>query len=116
MIGKATINGRGFGIVEFVDQYGAKCSVQCSSAIGEYADSWSHPGSSYLWIGVNDADPKILASQAREYGVETDQTTGWVPYPIPEAVLLSPRMHLDREQVQDLIECLLYWLENGELQ
>jgi hypothetical protein len=114
MLGEISNTSRGFGIVEFEDSHGSKCSVQCSSAIGDYEDSMGHPGSSYIWLGLDDASPKILASHARAHGIETDQCTGWIDFPIPNDVLLSTRMHLDREQVQGLIERLQYWLKNGE--
>lgn len=112
-LGTVSRTVRGFSLVNFRDQYQSECSVQCSSAIGD--DNLGHPGSSFLWIGVDDPDPKIMASDAPFYGVKTEKTTGWVEYLIPEAVLLTTRMHLDREQVKGLIERLQYWLKNGEL-
>jgi len=75
---------RGFSLGEFVDMYGARCSIQKSSLATEDA----------IWLGVDDADPKILASKAKEHGVDTNYTTGWVDYPIPDDVLLTTRMHL----------------------
>lgn len=111
-----TKTSRGFSILNFEDSYGLPCSVQCSSAVDfDYENGLNNPGSSYLWIGIDDVQPKIMARDAWEYGVETDQTTGWVPYPIPERVLLSSRMHLNREQVQELINHLQHWLDNDDL-
>ena len=55
----------------------------------------------------------MLASKAGEFGIETQETTGWVSYPIPEDVLLTTRMHLDRKQVEGLIEVLQRWLQKG---
>ncbi|MGA2160075.1 MAG: hypothetical protein ABSG90_12795 [Dehalococcoidia bacterium] len=51
--------------------------IQESSAIGDYKDSWLHPGSSALWIGKDH--------------------------------------HLNREEVQELIERMQYWLNNKRL-
>ena len=102
--GDIEITQRGFGVIKFKDAYGCECSIQESSADGPY-----------LWLGPSEADPKILASQASKHGVETDETTGWVPYPIPEEVLLTTRMHLHKEHVIELVKVLQQWLETEEL-
>ena len=96
---------RGFAMVEFKDAYDASCSIQQSSNAGYDA----------LWLGIDDVDPKVMASQASSVGVDTYETTGWVKYPIPEEVLLSSRMHLNREQVEGLVNHLQTWLKEGEL-
>lgn len=96
---------RGFAVANFLDRYGAKCSIQKSSLATEDA----------IWLGVDDADPKILASQAQEHGVSTLETTGWVSYPIPKEVLLTTRMHLTREQVAELLPVLQRFVSTGEL-
>ena len=95
----AETTNRGFGIVRFTDANGVQCSVQESSAIGDSEWAWDNPGSSYLWVGTDDADPKYLRPGC-----------GWVPYEIPKEVLLNTRMHLDREGVQRLIGLLQCWL------
>lgn len=98
---------RGFQRVEFEDHYGAKCDLQESSGS-------SAPG--LLWIGVTDPNPKIMASEAAAYGVKTNETTGWVPYPkIPPAVMITTRMHLHKAQIEELIVLLQRWVEKGEL-
>jgi len=104
-LGELTHTDRGFGRIDFTDRYGAKCSIQESSLATESA----------IWLGVNDAEPKVLASQAARFGVSTNETTGWVPYPIPDDVLLTTRMHLSRETAQQLVEVLQRWLETGSL-
>jgi hypothetical protein len=114
-LGKFEKTARGFDNVEFKDANGADCSVQASSAIGDYEDSFDKPGSSYLWLGVNDADPKIMASDAKTLGIETKATHGWINYEIPSEVSLNTRMHLNREQVSGLVEELQYWLDNHKL-
>jgi len=78
-----SITGRGFTKIKFKDSYDAKCSIQESSA--DPLDK--------IWFGVDNADPKILASKTPEGG------TGWVPYDISDDVLLSTRIHLTQEQV-----------------
>lgn len=99
------ITHRGFALFEFEDRYAAKCSLQKSSLATEDA----------IWLGVDDPDPRVLASEASSLGVPTEETTGWVPYPIPEEVLLTTRMHLSRDQVAELLPILQHFVETGEL-
>jgi hypothetical protein len=96
---------RGFGLRRFTDLYGSKCSLQESSLATERA----------IWLGVADADPKVMASEAASIGVQTDETTGWVRYPIPFQVLLHTRMHLNQEQVRELLPILQHFADTGEL-
>lgn len=103
-LGKPDKTSRGFGILKFKDLYGCECNIQQSSLATEDA----------IWLGCGDAQPKIMASQAERFGVKTQETTGWIPYPIPKEVLLSTRMHLNREQVESLIEHLQNWLQTGK--
>ena len=91
---------RGFALVEFDDYHGAKCSLQKSSLAEKDA----------IWLGVDDADPKILACK-----VNGGIPNGWVKYEIPEDVLLTTRMHLTREQVKDLLPHLKKFVETGEI-
>ena len=102
---KRSETARGFALIEFADDYGVQCSLQKSSAATEPK----------VWLGVNDSAPKILASQAAAHGVQTAETCGWVDYPIPEAVLLTTRMHLTRQQVAELLPALTHFVETGEL-
>jgi hypothetical protein len=96
---------RDFDRIDFIDRYGAECSVQKSSLAFEDC----------IWLGVNDASPKILASQAAAHGVATTETTGWVPYPLPEAVLCRTLMHLTQEMVAKLIPVLQHFVDTGEI-
>ena len=107
-LGQETKNTRGFRLVKFTDKYGARCSLQQSSL----AES-EKPGTSAIWLGIDDPEPKVIHHQAAGLGVETTATEGWVPYPIPAEVLLTTRMHLDREQVEALIIHLKSWLKTG---
>jgi len=99
---------RGFALLEFKDRYGVSCSLQASS-LAEYAK----PGTSAVWLGVDDPSPKVMASQAPSVGIKTAEITGWVPYQIPDCVSINTRMHLDRRQVKALIGHLQAWLEKG---
>ena len=90
---------RGFRYIEFTDTYDVKCSLQKSSSAMEEK----------IWLGVDDADPKIMASKTPEGG------TGWVSYHIPEDVLLTTRMHLNRKQVKKLLPILRLFVKTGEI-
>lgn len=96
---------RGFALGKFDDLYGAKCSIQKSSLAADDA----------IWLGIDSPEPKIMASQAAKHGVATAVLTGWVPYPIPDGVLLTTRMHLDRQQVAKLLPLLQHFVDTGEL-
>lgn len=78
---------RGFGLYEFVDRYDARWSIQKSSSAMEDC----------IWLGIDDPDPKIMASDAIKLGLPTRTDTGWVPYKIPDEVLVNTRMHLTRD-------------------
>ena len=90
---------RGFGKIEFIDRYDYKCSLQKSSLAFEDC----------IWLGIDDANPQIMASQTPEGG------TGWVKYPIPDNVLLTTRMHLTRKQVFNLIPHLIKFVITGNI-
>lgn len=96
---------RGFDKIEFTDIDNQKCSLQKSSI--DKGD--------LIWFGVHKPNPVIMASKAKQLGVSTTETTGWVDYPIPDDVLLSTRMHLSREQVAELLPVLKKFVETGEI-
>ena len=112
---KVTGTERGFPRIDFTDRNGNDCSLQCSSAIDFDVPRHETPGSSFVWLGVNDANPQIMATDAQRAGITTSRTTGWVNYPIPSEVIMSTRMHLSREQVKHLIGHLQTWLASGNL-
>lgn len=107
-LGPVKKTSRGFEIIEFKDRYEQKCSLQASS-LADYEQA----GVSAVWFGPENAEPRILASRAHEFGIVTTETCGWIPYPIPDGVMLSTRAHLDREQVSSLILHLQSWLDKG---
>lgn len=111
-LGKKGKTQRGFELVKFKDDYGAACSLQQSSA------------GDRIWLGVDDPDPKVLATQAHRVqhasmealaGVKTDVMAGWVPFPIHKEVLLTTRMHLNLRQTKALIRRLKRWVDKGNL-
>ena len=96
---------RGFGIIKFKDRYGSKCSLQKSSLAFEDC----------IWLGIDEAEPKVLHGDARKLGVKTEATSGWVDYPLPKEVLLTTRMHLTRKNVYKLLPCLVKFVLTGRI-
>lgn len=97
---------RGFKYTEFIDSHDQKCSIQKSSVATYEA----------IWFGIDDADPKIMATDAKRLGLPTfGETTGWVPYEVPKEVLFHTRMHLSQDQVKELLPTLIKFAETGEL-
>jgi hypothetical protein len=116
-LGSASVDQRGFPKVDFKDLYGADAYVSASSIIlDDVPGARENPGSSALWLGVKSANPQIMARDAKRFGVETEETTGWVPFPVPDEVLLTTQMHLSREQVEGLVSRLTEWLNNGSFE
>lgn len=102
---KQTFTNRGFALIEFSDLYGYQCSIQKSSLATDDA----------IWFGVDDPKPQIMASQVGQVNPETGEVSGWVPYPIPDGVLISSRMHLNKEQVAALLPILQAFVDTGDL-
>lgn len=118
VLGELDKTPRGFEIVKLTDAYGVECSVQQSSACADTDDAYNRPGSSYLWVGVDNPEPKVMRSQASSVGLcvpAGEEISGWMPYPIPPQVSLSTRMHLNKDQVVGLVQRLQAWLETGSL-
>ena len=83
---------RGFEFIEFHDANGETCSVQQSSAIDSSDSGYGDVGSSHLWLGC---DKNLVHPGTGE--------------------ALSPRMHLHREHVEELVGVLTNWLRTGHL-
>ena len=92
---KGHVTQRGFGRFEFVDSYGAQCSIQESSS--------DEPR---IWLGINRPDVKRLTGVP---GV------GWVDVELPEGAEVFGRMHLNREHVAELIPMLQHFVDTGRL-
>lgn len=101
-----TITKRGFGKLLFSDYYNKKCSLQMSSAANDEC----------IWLGIEDAEPRILTTDAIRLGVIKDKDAprnffgdpcGWIEYPVPQEVSFTTRMHLTREQAKQLALQLL---------
>lgn len=109
---------RGFQLLEFRDAYGVKCSLQQSSAIGSPTAYEQKPGSSYIWLGIDSPQPRIMKSIAVANGIDVGpgEVSGWMDYPIAPEIYLSGRMHLDKEKAAMLVKRLSRWIETGELE
>jgi len=92
-------------IIKFKDRKNTQCSIQQSSYESKPA----------IWLGVDFANPQIMASDAKRLGIETDKKTGWINYPLPPQVGLTTRMHLTQEQVKALLPTLIKFVEKGEI-
>lgn len=103
-LGELRKTGRGFQRVDFKDRYGSQCSLQESSLATEPA----------LWLGVDDAQPQIMKSDAAKLGLPTvPPVEGWQPFVIPAQVLLTTRMHLTEAMVRQLMWRLNQWLNTN---
>lgn len=118
MFGKYEKTNRGFDCVSFKDEYGHACSLQESSrVVFSNSDGSVDDPLGWLWLGLEDGDPKIMKKDAVRLGMKVDgDTSGWMPYPIPEEVLIHTRMHLNETQVRGLVERLTLWLETGRIE
>ena len=100
---------RGFANGKFVDRYGKQCSIQKSSIATEDC----------IWLGIDDAEPQIMSSDAIRMGLKertgTEADWGWTPFFIPPEVSLNTRMHLTQEQVKALLPILQKFVETGEI-
>ena len=109
---------RNFPGVSFQDTYNKKCSIQISSrAVCEEEDGTVKNPLGWIWLGIDEPEPKIMKSKAKELGLNlpNNDVTGWMPYPIPDDVLINTRMHLNESQVRGLISRLQTWLDTGKL-
>lgn len=108
MSNEVTTTSRGFGIIHFEDRNGIKCSLQQSSAIAfDEPDVFERPGSSLIWLGCDDADPKYFVPNGEP---------SWRPVKMPKEYVANTRMHLDRKRVEMLIAHLQTWLDTGGFQ
>jgi len=102
-----TTTQRGFSIKEFTDRYGAKCSIQKSSLAFEDC----------IWLGIDNPNPQIMAAYAIKMGIVSEDTKpeGWIPFDIPKEVMINTRMHLTRDQVNELLPILQKFVLTGEI-
>jgi acid phosphatase class B len=102
-------NKRNFDVATFTDHYGSVCSIQKSSLADKDC----------IWVGVDNADPKIMSSDAIRLGLRKrtfdENDNGWIKFEIPKEVLISTRMHLTRKHVKALLPILQRFVESGNI-
>lgn len=91
---KTKRTSRGFPIGEFIDSYGAKCSIQDSSSGSERR----------IWLGTDDANPQVIVPGH-----------SWQPVPFPEGTSFNTRMHLNQKQVKKLLPLLEKFVKTGSI-
>lgn len=89
-------NNRGFYNGNFTDLYGEICSIQKSSLATDDA----------IWLGINK--PKLTV-------FKNEQKGQYLECEIPKNFSVSSRMHLNREQVAELLPLLQRFVETGDL-
>lgn len=97
-----SINDRRFKKMTFDDVYNVKCSLQKSSLASEEC----------IWFGVEDINPRIFVPGMHS---PFEGTKKAVPYNLPSEVIISNRMHLNREQVKMLLPALQEFVDTGEI-
>lgn len=88
---------RGFGRYEFVDDYGAECSLQRSSA------------GTRIWLGCNDIGLKAGMPWREISEEELKQAFNC------KELVSNSRMHLNVEQVKQLIPILQKFVDTGDI-
>ena len=87
---------RGFSYSEFKDSYGLECSIQKSSSAMD----------DYIWFGI---DKPLLT-------IFEDENMGkYIKTTMPKTFMVDSRMHLNREQVKELLPILQHFVNTGEL-
>lgn len=92
MLGEDTTTDRGFQVVEFRDAYAYKCSLQQSSAIDNSNSGLNSPGSSFVWLGVDNSSRMHLSRTHVEGLIERLQNwldTGSFVAELPNQELLD---------------------------
>lgn len=87
---------RGFSIGEFKDSYGMECKIQKSSIATEDC----------IWLGITN--PKLTV-------FENDQKGKYLRTEMPSNFDVDSIMHLNREQVKNLLPLLQKFAKTGEL-
>lgn len=94
---------RGFKLFKFTDTHNSECSIQESSVFG------------HIWLGISDLAPQVMAIHAKRLGIHTTETTGFIPYHIPEEVVMRTRVHIDKKLAKKLIPILQKFIDTGGL-
>ncbi len=85
---------RGFNYVKFIDLYGKEYSIQESSLATDDA----------IWFGIDNPQITIFEDNNKGKYINTKLPENWV---------VASRMHLNREQVAELIPILQKFVDQG---
>jgi len=91
---------RGFGIIEFNDYNGEKCSLQKSSVIAD---------EECVWLGCDEIGLKKFIPHQGWFDVPLENDISGISH------IANNRMHLTQSQVQDLLPQLTHFADTGEL-
>lgn len=95
---KTTTTQRGFAIGTFTDANGVECSIQKSSLATDDC----------IWLGANDIGLKLFEAYKGWKDVDTTFT-------MERHYSANTRMHLNRDQVKELLPLLQHFADTGEL-
>ncbi len=69
-----------------------------------------------LFIGVDNFQPIVMASDANALCIETNKSFGWIPFPMPKDVKMFTGMVLNKELAISIKEDLDYYIETNDLE
>ena len=87
---------RGFEIANFEDSYKLPCSIQKSSKADD----------DYIWLGIDKTMLTVFKDENKGQHIVTELPANWS---------VDTRMHLSREQVEQLLPLLQKFVETGDL-
>lgn len=87
---------RGFAIYKFKDSYGKECSIQKSSAAAD----------DFIWLGIEKPSLSVFEDENMGKYITTELPKNW---------MVDSRMHLNKEQVKELLRLLEKFVETGEI-
>lgn len=67
-----------------------------------------------VWMGMPDTQPVVMATHAKQVGVQTDKKVGWVDYPVPRGVLIPTMSHLTVDQAKLVVAALQEFIEEND--
>lgn len=106
-LGKFARARGGKELVKFKDVIGNPCVLETMNIAF---------GNGSLRLGLEKAQPKIQALDARALGIGTSQKTGLIKYEVPPEVRIDVSVVLSRNQVADLVSLLTHWIAHGTLE
>lgn len=97
---KKSKTNRGFGLIQFTDSYNVDCSIQKSSAALD----------DYIWLGADSLGLRGFNNGWKNISEEEVKEKFNV-----KEIVYNSRMHLNREQVKELIPILQKFVDTGTI-